>query len=44
MSLTTQRSINGGGGPPFLVLGPSGAVQIGKGTLVLPWLWKGNKR
>ena len=42
--LTTHRSVYWEGGPPFLVLGPSGAVQIGNGTLVLPWLWKQNKQ
>jgi hypothetical protein len=36
VKLTTQRSMYWEGGPPFLVLGPAGAVQIGKGTLVLP--------
>lgn len=36
VKLTTHLSMYCEGGPPFLVLGPSGAVQIGKGTLVLP--------
>ena len=34
--LTTYLSMKSAGGPPCLVRGPSGAVQIGSGIFVLP--------
>ena len=35
--LTTYLSMKSAGGPPCLVRGPSGAVQIGSGIFVLPF-------
>ena len=44
--LTTYLSMKSEGGPPCLVRGPSGAVQIGRGIFVLPLKekkWNGMK-